>query len=62
MRRCVISDIHGCYDEFNALLQVADYNPVQDELILLGIMWIAVQAANRSSNRLCSFSNSTLLL
>ncbi|RAN83857.1 serine/threonine protein phosphatase, partial [Bacillus sp. SRB_28] len=36
MRRCVISDIHGCYDEFNALLKLADYNPQQDELILLG--------------------------
>jgi serine/threonine protein phosphatase 1 len=36
MRRCVISDIHGCYDEFNALLKHVDYNPIQDELILLG--------------------------
>lgn len=36
MRRCVISDIHGCYDEFNALLEHAGYNPLQDELILLG--------------------------
>ncbi|WP_336759744.1 metallophosphoesterase family protein [Paenibacillus sp. USHLN196] len=36
MRRCVISDIHGCYDEFNALLKRVDYNPMQDELILLG--------------------------
>ncbi|WP_308737464.1 metallophosphoesterase family protein [Paenibacillus sp. PCH8] len=31
-----MSDIHGCYDEFNALLQHVDYNPIQDELILLG--------------------------
>nr|WP_090993883.1 metallophosphoesterase family protein [Paenibacillus sp. OK003] len=36
MRRCVISDIHGCYDEFNALLEQAAYDPKQDELILLG--------------------------
>lgn len=36
MRRCVISDIHGCYGEFNALLKLANYNPQQDELILLG--------------------------
>ncbi|PYE50142.1 serine/threonine protein phosphatase [Paenibacillus barcinonensis] len=36
MRRCVISDIHGCYDEFNALLEQVHYNASQDELILLG--------------------------
>ncbi|MCM3172601.1 serine/threonine protein phosphatase [Paenibacillus sp. MER 99-2] len=36
MRRCVISDIHGCYDEFNALLHHVSYDSVQDELILLG--------------------------
>lgn len=36
MRRCVISDIHGCYDEFNALLKQVHYDPSQDELILLG--------------------------
>lgn len=36
MRRCVISDIHGCYDEFNALLEQVHYDPSQDELILLG--------------------------
>ncbi|WP_440119819.1 metallophosphoesterase family protein [Paenibacillus sp. QZ-Y1] len=31
-----MSDIHGCYDEFNALLEHVAYNPEQDELILLG--------------------------
>ncbi|WP_253298876.1 metallophosphoesterase family protein [Paenibacillus barcinonensis] len=36
LRRCVISDIHGCYDEFNALLEQVCYDPSQDELILLG--------------------------
>ncbi|MGF6355592.1 serine/threonine protein phosphatase 1 [Paenibacillus sp. 4624] len=36
LRRCVISDIHGCYDEFNALLKQVHYDPSQDELILLG--------------------------
>ncbi|MFD1129039.1 metallophosphoesterase family protein [Paenibacillus sp. MER 78] len=32
----VISDIHGCYDEFNALLHTANYISEQDKLILLG--------------------------
>ncbi|OMC71691.1 serine/threonine protein phosphatase [Paenibacillus sp. FSL H7-0326] len=36
MRTLVISDIHGCYDEFNALLHTANYIPEQDKLILLG--------------------------
>lgn len=36
LRRCIMSDIHGCYDEFNALLEQVQYNPAQDELILLG--------------------------
>lgn len=35
-RTLVISDIHGCYDEFNELLKVAKYNPQEDKLILLG--------------------------
>lgn len=35
-RTLVISDIHGCYDEFNLLLKKVEYNPLEDELILLG--------------------------
>lgn len=35
-RTLVISDIHGCYDEFNSLLEKAKYMPNQDKLILLG--------------------------
>jgi len=35
-RTLVISDIHGCYDEFVRLLEVANYNPIEDQLILLG--------------------------
>lgn len=36
MRTLVISDIHGCYDEFELLLQKVKYQPGQDKLILLG--------------------------
>lgn len=32
----MISDIHGCYREFNALLRKANYVPDQDKLILIG--------------------------
>ncbi|WP_245699741.1 metallophosphoesterase family protein [Paenibacillus glacialis] len=32
----MISDIHGCYDEFNTLLKNVGYNPEQDRLILVG--------------------------
>ncbi|MEC0209708.1 metallophosphoesterase family protein [Paenibacillus ehimensis] len=35
-RTLVISDIHGCYDEFVNLLSVIKYEPAEDELILLG--------------------------
>jgi len=35
-RTLVISDIHGCYDEFNRLLELAAYHPAKDKLILLG--------------------------
>lgn len=35
-RTLVISDIHGCYDEFNLLLDTIKYNPDHDKLILLG--------------------------
>src|SRR5690554_370247 len=34
-RKLVISDIHGCYTEFNRLLDLANYNPHKDKLILL---------------------------
>lgn len=36
IRTLAISDIHGCYDEFNTLLNTVEYNPEQDKLILLG--------------------------
>ncbi|MDF9840412.1 serine/threonine protein phosphatase 1 [Paenibacillus sp. PastF-1] len=36
IRTLVISDIHGCYREFNALLRKADYNPGRDKLALIG--------------------------
>ncbi|RXZ77932.1 serine/threonine protein phosphatase [Paenibacillaceae bacterium] len=35
-RKIVISDIHGCYDEFVSLLDIINYEPEQDQLILLG--------------------------
>jgi serine/threonine protein phosphatase 1 len=36
MRKLVISDIHGCYNEFRQLLKKVNYNPQRDQLILLG--------------------------
>ncbi len=36
IRTLVISDIHGCYREFNALLRKVNYLPDQDKLILIG--------------------------
>ncbi|MFB5758898.1 metallophosphoesterase family protein [Paenibacillus medicaginis] len=36
MRTLAISDIHGCFDEFNALLKHVKYNPAEDKLIILG--------------------------
>ncbi|MEK3759153.1 metallophosphoesterase family protein [Paenibacillus sp. FSL P4-0338] len=36
IRTLVISDIHGCIEEFNLLLRRAEYNPSRDQLILLG--------------------------
>ncbi|WP_409340636.1 metallophosphoesterase family protein [Paenibacillus sp. MBLB4367] len=35
-RTLVISDVHGCYDEFNELLTMTDYDSESDQLILLG--------------------------
>lgn len=35
-RILAISDIHGCHSEFNALLNKVKFNPVEDELILMG--------------------------
>lgn len=35
-RALVISDIHGCYDAFNRLLELVSYDPSSDQLILLG--------------------------
>ncbi|MFD1905506.1 metallophosphoesterase [Paenibacillus rhizoplanae] len=32
----MISDIHGCIEEFNLLLRRAEYDPSRDQLILLG--------------------------
>ncbi|ULO10293.1 serine/threonine protein phosphatase [Paenibacillus sp. 19GGS1-52] len=36
MRTLVISDIHGSYQEFNALLNKVNYGSSEDQLILLG--------------------------
>ena len=36
MRTLVISDIHGCYEQFVELLQVVGYTPREDQLILIG--------------------------
>lgn len=36
IRTLAISDIHGCYDEFNTLLDTVEYKPEQDKLILIG--------------------------
>ncbi|MGQ8873309.1 metallophosphoesterase [Paenibacillus sp. TSA_86.1] len=35
-RTLVISDIHGCHAEFKQLLEIVNYNPAQDRLILIG--------------------------
>lgn len=35
-RILTISDIHGCYDELEKLLDISNYNPESDQLILLG--------------------------
>jgi serine/threonine protein phosphatase 1 len=36
MRTLVISDIHGCYEQFIELLQLIRYTPREDQLIILG--------------------------
>lgn len=36
MATYIIGDLHGCFDEFQALLKQADFNPEQDELWLTG--------------------------
>jgi serine/threonine protein phosphatase 1 len=36
IRTLAISDIHGCYDQFNELLKKVNYSPSEDKLILLG--------------------------
>jgi serine/threonine protein phosphatase 1 len=36
IRTLVISDIHGCYQEFRELLELVKYKPKADKLILLG--------------------------
>ncbi|GAA3412077.1 metallophosphoesterase family protein [Paenibacillus hodogayensis] len=35
-RTVMISDIHGCIKQFNQLLLLIEYNPIDDQLILLG--------------------------
>ncbi|ASA22807.1 metallophosphoesterase family protein [Paenibacillus donghaensis] len=35
-RTLVVSDIHGCIEEFNALLKLMGYHPPHDQLVLLG--------------------------
>ena len=36
MRTILIGDIHGCYDEFIALLKKSKFNKDKDRLIILG--------------------------
>nr|WP_276314434.1 metallophosphoesterase family protein [Paenibacillus xylanexedens] len=36
MRKLVVSDIHGCLDEFNLILNKNKYDSTNDQLILLG--------------------------
>jgi len=36
IRTLAISDIHGCLDELNRLLNKVNYNPPEDKLVLLG--------------------------
>lgn len=36
MATYIIGDLHGCFDEFQALLQQAEFNPKNDELWLTG--------------------------
>jgi serine/threonine protein phosphatase 1 len=36
LRTLVISDIHGCYEPFIELLQLIQYTPREDRLIILG--------------------------
>lgn len=36
IRILAISDIHGSYSEFNALLRKVNYRPLEDKLILMG--------------------------
>jgi bis(5'-nucleosyl)-tetraphosphatase (symmetrical) len=35
-RHIFVSDIHGCIDEFNELIQKVNYDPQNDRLVLLG--------------------------
>lgn len=35
-RTLVISDIHGCAEQFQSLLRLAEYEPLNDKLILIG--------------------------
>ncbi|EPZ47706.1 metallophosphoesterase family protein [Alicyclobacillus acidoterrestris] len=35
-RLLALSDIHGCYDQFDAILLESNYNPDCDQLVLLG--------------------------
>ena len=35
-RTIIISDIHGCITEFNALIKMSRYQPDQDQLIVIG--------------------------
>lgn len=36
MRTIVISDIHGCLEEFNTMLEKVHFRPAEDQLLLLG--------------------------
>lgn len=36
MRKLVMSDIHGCFNEMIALLKAADYKPADDFIVICG--------------------------
>lgn len=36
MATYIVGDLHGCFNEFQLLLEKVNYNPKQDELFLTG--------------------------
>jgi bis(5'-nucleosyl)-tetraphosphatase (symmetrical) len=63
LRHIFVSDIHGCLDEFNELIEKLKYDPVYDRMILLGDLIdrgphsLAVVKKARSMNLECLKGN-----